>query len=187
MRLDDEMILTEVHLLESAQRHRGSGESKGCAVLELQSGVLHAEGKDYTSAYSYFFEAFEDSSSQGDEEGALVAFKYMLLCKVMLNLLEDVTSLLTIKLALKYANLREVESMRAIVRAHQEQNLVEFERVLRDYKDELSSDLTIRSHLAALYDSLPEQNLLRIIKPYSVIEIDYVAETVGQARQAVET
>ena len=55
-------------------------------MLELQSGILHAEGKDYTSAYSYFFEAFEDSSSQGDEEGALVAFKYMLLCKVMLNL-----------------------------------------------------------------------------------------------------
>ena len=45
------------------------------------------------------------------------------------------TSLLTIKLALKYANLREVESMRAIAWAHQEQNLVEFERVLRDYKD----------------------------------------------------
>ena len=56
------------------------------AALELQSGVLHAEDKEYTTAYSYFFEAFESSSSQGNEEGALVAFKYMLLCKVMLNL-----------------------------------------------------------------------------------------------------
>ena len=59
------------------------------AALELQSGVLHAEDKEYTTAYSYFFyffEVFESSSSQGDEEGALVAFKYMLLCKVMLNL-----------------------------------------------------------------------------------------------------
>lgn len=51
---------------------------------------------------------------------------------------------------------------------------------------ELSSDPTIRSHLAALYDTLLEQNLLRIVEPYSVIELEYVAECVGQGRQAVE-
>jgi len=51
---------------------------------------------------------------------------------------------------------------------------------------ELSSDPTIRSHLAALYDTLLEQNLLRIVEPYSVVEIEYVAQMVGQARPAVE-
>ena len=119
---------------------------------------------------------------------------------------EDVNSLLTIKLALKYAQLRDVESMRAIARAHQNRNLADFEKALRDYKaglnifflivfffeipnfrfKELSSDPTIRSHLAALYDTLLEQNLLRIVEPYSVVEIAYVAEMVGQERQAVE-
>ncbi|KAF4612765.1 hypothetical protein D9613_011899 [Agrocybe pediades] len=204
-RLDDKMILTEVHLLES-RVYRGIGNmakakaaltssrtaanSIYCppslqASLDLQSGILHAEEKDYTTAYSYFFEAFENLSTQGDET-ALGALKYMLLCKVMLNLPEDVNSLLTIKLALKYANVRDVESMRAIARAHQNRNLADFEKALRDYKEELSSDPTIRSHLAALYDTLLEQNLLRIVEPYSVVEIAYVAETVGQERQAVE-
>lgn len=51
----------------------------------MQSGILHAEDKDYTTSYSYFFEAFENMSAQGDES-ALGALKYMLLCKVMLNL-----------------------------------------------------------------------------------------------------
>ena len=51
---------------------------------------------------------------------------------------------------------------------------------------ELSSDPTIRSHLAALYDTLLEQNLLRIVEPYSVVEIDHVAQQVGQGRQSVE-
>ncbi|KAJ3511057.1 hypothetical protein NLJ89_g4317 [Agrocybe chaxingu] len=204
-RLDDKMILTEVHLLES-RVYRGIGNlakakaaltssrtaanSIYCpphlqASLDLQSGILHAEDKDYTTAYSYFFEAFENLSAQG-EESALGALKYMLLCKVMLNLPEDVNSLLTIKLALKYANMRDVESMRAIARAHQNRNLADFEKALREYKEELSSDPTIRSHLAALYDTLLEQNLLRIVEPYSVVEIAYVAETVGQERQAVE-
>ena len=53
----------------------------------MSTGILHAEDKDYTTAYSYFYEAFESFSSQGDDDGkALGALKYMLLCKVMLNL-----------------------------------------------------------------------------------------------------
>ncbi|KAF8835763.1 PCI-domain-containing protein [Paxillus ammoniavirescens] len=204
-KLDDKMILTEVHLLES-RVYRGIGNftkakaaltsartaanSIYCpphlqAALDLQSGILHAEDKDYNTAYSYFFETFENMNAQ-DDPGALNALKYMLLCKVMLNLPEDVTALLSVKLATKYAQLREIESMRAIAIAHQNRNLAEFEKVLRDYKDELSSDQTIRSHLAALYDTLLQQNLLRIVEPYSIVEIDYVAKQVSQSRQDVE-
>jgi len=122
-RLDDKMILTEVHLLES-RVYRGIGNlakakvrashatfsltsyesnqqssltsartaanSIYCppqlqAALDLQSGILHAEDKDYTTAYSYFYETFENLSSQ-DDPSALGSLKYMLLCKVMLNL-----------------------------------------------------------------------------------------------------
>jgi hypothetical protein len=93
---------------------------------------------------------------------------------------------LSIKLALKYAQLRDVESMRAVARAHQNRDLAAFEQTLRDYREELSSDPTIRSHLAALYDTLLEQNLLRIVEPYSVVEIEYVAGQVSQGRQDVE-
>ncbi|KAF4576434.1 proteasome subunit S9 family protein [Pleurotus pulmonarius] len=205
-RLDDKLILTEVHLLESRAHlslrnlpkakaaltsSRTAANSIYCppylqSALDLQAGILHAEERDWTTAYSYFFEAFEGLSSLG-EESALGAFKYMLLCKVMLNLPDDVNSLLTIKLALKYAQLREVESMRAIARAHQNRNLADFEKALRDYQEELTTDPIVRSHLTALYDTLLEQNLLRIVEPYSVVEIEYVAQIVGQERQAVET
>ncbi|KAF8313879.1 PCI-domain-containing protein [Clavulina sp. PMI_390] len=204
-RLDDKMILTEVHLLES-RVYRGlnnfakaktaltsartAANSIYCppplqAQLDLQSGILHAEDKDYKTAYSYFFETFENLSSQDDPK-ALQALKYMLLCKVMLNLPEDVTSLLSIKLALRFAQLRDIESMRAVARAHQNRNLADFEKALQDYKEELSSDATIKSHLAALYDTLLEQNLLRIVEPYSTVQISYVAEQVGQAAPQVE-
>ncbi|PPQ83582.1 hypothetical protein CVT25_006786 [Psilocybe cyanescens] len=97
-RLNDKMILTEVHLLES-HVYRGLGNMPK-AKLDLQSGILHAEEKDYSTTYSYFFEAFENLPALGESEGgsssergsgagggkALEALKYMLLCKVMLNL-----------------------------------------------------------------------------------------------------
>ncbi|KAG8939853.1 26S proteasome regulatory subunit rpn6 [Tulasnella sp. 424] len=204
-RLDDKLILTEVHLLES-RVYRGIGnfpKSKAAltsartaansiycppylqAQLDLQSGILHAEDKDYKTGYSYFFEVFENLSTNDDPK-ALIALKYMLLCKIMLNLPEDVTSLLQIKLAARYVQLREVDSMRAVARAHQNRNLAEFEQALKDYREELSTDPTIRTHLAALYDTLLEQNLLRIVEPYSVVDIDHVAEVVGQGRAQVE-
>ncbi|KAJ3721105.1 hypothetical protein FB446DRAFT_723045 [Lentinula raphanica] len=207
-RLDDKMILIEVHLLESRVYRGIANMAKAKAALtsartaansiycppalqsslDLQSGILHAEDKDYTTAYSYFYEAFENLSTQGeDDDKALSALKYMMLCKIMLNLPEDVTSLLSIKLAVKYAQLREVESMRSVAKAHQARNLADFEKALKDYKDELSSDPTIRSHLSDLYDALLQQNLLRIVEPYSVVELEYIAECVGQGRQSVET
>lgn len=58
----------------------------------MQSGILHAEDKDYTTAYSYFYETFENLSAQ-DDPGALGALKYMLLCKIMLNLVRTSYSL----------------------------------------------------------------------------------------------
>lgn len=55
------------------------------AGLDMQSGILHADEKDYKTAYSYFYETLEGYSTQEDGR-AVLGLKYMLLCKIMLNL-----------------------------------------------------------------------------------------------------
>lgn len=56
------------------------------AVVISDAGIIHAaEEKDWKTAYSYFFEAFEGYDSI-DSPRAITALKYMLLCKIVLNL-----------------------------------------------------------------------------------------------------
>jgi len=64
-----------------------------------------------------------------------------------------------------------------------------FRKGVQDYEDKLFPDPTIHFHPTAPYNTLLEQNLLRNVEPYSnlVVDIEYVAQQVGQGRQAVET
>ncbi|CAG8621676.1 5586_t:CDS:10, partial [Racocetra fulgida] len=105
---------------------------------------------------------------------------------VEVQLLENVYAIINGKLALRYAG-REVDAMKAVATAHQNRSLNEFETALKTYSDELENDPIIRSHLAALYDTLLEQNLVRIIEPFSRVEISHVAEMVKLPTVHVET
>ena len=109
----------------------------------------------------------------------------MLLCKVMLNLAEDVNTLLQSKQALKYAG-QNLEAMKAVARAHSNRSLDEYERALASYRYELGSDAFIRNHLRRLYDSMLEQNLIKVIEPFSRVEIAHIAKIVGLDTLQVE-
>lgn len=57
---------------------------------------------------------------------------------------------------------------------------------LETYKTELMDDPFVRSHLDALYDNLLDQNLLRIIEPFSKVQIDHVAQLIKLPKDTVE-
>ncbi|KAH9993389.1 hypothetical protein BJV77DRAFT_913651, partial [Russula vinacea] len=70
--------------------------------------------------------------------------------------------------------LRDVESTHAGACAHQTRGLVAFEQTAREQQIVIRP--AIESRLTALYDTLLEQNLLRIVIPQLVSEIECVAQ-----------
>lgn len=204
-RLDDKLRLVEVQLLESRVYHALGNIPKARAALtsartsaasvytppllqanlDMQSGMLHAEDKDFNTAFSYFIEALDGYHTQDESTKAQAALQYMLLCKIMLNLVDDVNQLMTSKQAVKYAG-QNLEAMKAIARAHANRSLEEYERALSSYRYELGSDAFIRNHLRRLYDAMLEQNLIKVIEPFSRVEIDHIAKMVGLDTQQVE-
>ncbi|KAL8749322.1 MAG: hypothetical protein Q9184_006851 [Pyrenodesmia sp. 2 TL-2023] len=204
-RLDDKLVLVEVQLLESRVYHALGNQSKARAALtsartsaasvytppllqaglDMQSGMLHAEDKDFNTAFSYFIEALEGYNSQEETAKATSALQYMLLCKIMLNLVDDVNNLMTSKQAMKYSG-KNLEAMKSVARAHSNRSLEEYEKALSNYRYELGSDTFIRNHLRRLYDAMLEQNLIKVIEPFSRVEIDHIAKMVGLDTQQVE-
>ncbi|NWT03880.1 PSD11 ATPase, partial [Mionectes macconnelli] len=193
-KMDDKALLVEVQLLESKTYHALSNLPKAraaltsarttanaiyCppklqAALDMQSGIIHAaEEKDWKTAYSYFYEAFEGNDSI-DNPKAITALKYMLLCKIMLNSPEDVQALVSGKLALRYAG-RQTEALKCVAQASKNRSLADFEKALTDYKVELRDDPIINTHLAKLYDNLLEQNLIRVIEPFSRVQVNLIS------------
>ena len=204
-RLDDKLVLVEVQLLESRVYHALGNQPKGKAALtsartsaasvytppllqaglDMQSGILHSEDSDFNTAFSYFIEAMEGYHSQDSATLAASALQYMLLCKIMLNLPDDVNNLLSSKHAQKYSS-KNLEAMKAVAKAHANRSLEEYEQALSNYRRELGSDIFVRSHLRKLYDNLLEANLTKVIEPFSRVEISHVASLVGLDLDQIE-
>jgi len=204
-KLDDKNLLVEVQLLESKTYHALSNLPKARAALtsarttansiyvppkvqaqlDLQSGILHAsEEKDFKTAFSYFFEAFEQYDSV-DDPMATKALKYMLMSKIMLQLPDEVTNLVSGKLALRHSG-PDMEAMKAVALAAKGRSLKEFQEAVKVYSKQLEEDKVVSNHLDTLYSNMLEQNLCRIIEPYSKVQVDYVASKIELPKTEVE-
>ena len=235
-KLDDKPMMVEVHLLESKINHglmnlskarasltaaRTAANSIYCppilqADLDTVSGILHCEEKDYKTAYSYFFEAFEnynhtvkektvDLHTSSDKtilapgqanpslsyrershlELQVNCLKYMLMCKIMSSVKEDVNTLINGKLALRYAT-PELEAMRAISSAKAASSLKSYQASMHKYAAEIASDSFLYRHIESLYETLLEQNLLKLIEPYSQVQVSHLAKLIELPADEIE-
>jgi 26S proteasome regulatory subunit N6 len=177
------------------------------ASIDTMSGTIHTEEGDYNTAHSYFLEAFEQLDQMNEKAQATPCLKYMMLCRILDSLTKtlklsakgaigsnktgpgkgalDIANLITSRQAIKYAG-RDLEAMAAIAKAASDRSLVTYEKVLAEYSGELQSDLLIKHHLYVLQEQLLESNLIRIMEPYSCVELDHISRLMDLPLPTVE-
>ncbi len=203
-KLDDKQMLTEVHLTESRiyETLENIPKSKASltaarsaansiyvvpllqAELDEMSGILCCEEQDYTTSFSYFQEAYDAYDGQKDSR-AVVVMKYMCLAKVLNDTPKEVFSLLNSKMGLKHSG-PGLEALHAIAKAVKERSLEGFETAVKAHEQELKTDDLISHHLDKLYERMFENNLIKIITPFSSVEIAHVAKLINMTVPVVE-
>ena len=137
--LDDKPLLVEINLVESATHHalrnlpkakasltsaRTAANAIYCppllqAQIDVNAGCLHAEEKDFKTAFSYFYEALENFDSMpSSQDRGTDCLKYMLMCKIMTNSPDEVNSIINGKPGMRHQG-AGLEAMRAVATAHQ--------------------------------------------------------------------
>ncbi|KAL6780720.1 RPN6 [Auxenochlorella protothecoides x Auxenochlorella symbiontica] len=204
-KLDDKLLLVDIYLLESQAHHalknlpksRASltaGRAAANAIyvppstqadLDTQSGLLHSEEGDFTTAYSYYYEAYEQYAALSSPR-ALPLLKLMLLAKIMKGNVAEVPAIINSKTGATSTESREVASMRAVAEAYDSRSLHDFQAVLEEYPEQLTEDVNVSTHLAQLYSTLLEKNLLRLIEPFSRVEVAHIARLIDLPLPTVE-
>eukprot|EP00606_Chrysophyceae_sp_TOSAG23-5_P000174 GSChrysophyteH2.ASY1.ANO1.241.1 assembled CDS len=203
-KLDDKQMLTEVHLTEARLYHALENIPKAKASLtasrsaansiyvvpllqaelDEMSGVLCCEEGDNSTAYSYFQEAY-DSYDGALDTAAVRVLKYMVLSKTLDRKSGEAEALFSSKAGLKYTG-APMEAMHAVANAVKARSLEDFETAVKAHSEHLHTDDLISHHLTSLYDSMFEANLLKIIFPFSSVEIAHVAKLINLPVPQVE-
>ena len=204
-RYEDNLGLIQLLLLESKIHYDTNGISKSKAALtsvktlvtkvyvepklqaniDMQAGILAAHEKDFNLAYSYFFEAFDvyNIPNQKRRNKGLRAFQYMIMSKIVGDHIEEVNNVVLSKQGKDYLG-KEVDALRSIESAVKEKSIKLLKENI-EKNQEYFKDPIIRYHINNLHNDLLEKNLIKIIKPYSVVEIDFVAKSIGLNYQDV--
>jgi 26S proteasome regulatory subunit N6 len=209
-KVDHKSQLIEVHLIES-RTFRGLGDfnrakaaltaarTNAAAVyvsptlqgqLDVESGILFTEEKEYRTASSYFTEAYDAFANAGDKR-AVDALKYGLLCKILDGNPKE-TAAMAASAALTVAKISgpegsaEIEAVLDMARAAEAQSLYRLNEVLESRRAEFEADPVVVSNVRHLIHSLEEQHLLRIVKPFSAVELSRIAEMISLPVEKVE-
>jgi len=205
-RLEDRALLVDVHLLESKVYYMIKNRSKARAALiaartnanaiycpplqqaeiDMQSGVLHADEKDFKTGFSYLYEAFEGFHGLGDQApAARRALKYMILSKILSDESGDeLRVVLSSKNVSEYTG-EDVEVLHLIAKAYKAKDTHAFNAVRLQYAAHLTDENTQRQ-LTDMYGQLLESHLLKVIEPYNRVQIKFLADTLRLPADVIE-
>lgn len=156
------------------------------AQIDLLSGMYICDERNYGVASSYFIEALEGFTLGKMDAEACMSLRYLILSKIMAGKRKEIGAVLKAKSTMRHL---DDEVMRILLEVGERcggRDLKGYNDILERHSEQLRHDPFICAHLQYLYDVLLDKNIVKIIEPYSVVKIGFVASTLGFGEDVIE-
>lgn len=152
-------------------------------VIRECGGKMHLREADYDKAHTDFFEAFKNYDESGSPRRT-TCLKYLVLANM---LMKSGINPFDSQEAKPYKNDPEILAMTNLVSAYQNDDINEFEKILRTNRKNIMDDQFIREHIEDLLRNIRTQVLIKLIKPYTRIHIPFISKELNIPPEEVES
>ncbi|XP_052239697.1 COP9 signalosome complex subunit 2 isoform X2 [Dreissena polymorpha] len=141
-------------------------------VIRECGGKMHLREGEYEKAHTDFFEAFKNYDESGSPRRT-TCLKYLVLANM---LMKSGINPFDSQETKPYKNDPEILAMTNLVSAYQNNDINEFEKILRTNRRNIMEDPFIREHIEDLLRNIRTQVLIKLIKPYTRIHIPFISK-----------
>lgn len=133
---------------------------------------MHLREGEFEKAHTDFFEAFKNYDESGSPRRT-TCLKYLVLANM---LMKSGINPFDSQEAKPYKNDPEILAMTNLVMSYQNNDINEFENILKQNRKNIMDDPFIREHIEDLLRNIRTQVLIKLIKPYTRIHIPFISK-----------
>jgi len=151
-------------------------------VIKECGGKMWMGERQWARASEDFFESFRNYDEAGSPQRIQV-LKYLVLANMLTGSEVNPFDSQETK---PYKNDPQIKAMTDLVDAYQRREVHAAEKILRDNRSTIMDDLFIQSYIGDLLRSLRTQYLIDLIKPYTRLELSFLAKQLNVDKDEVE-
>ncbi|OXU29562.1 hypothetical protein TSAR_012663 [Trichomalopsis sarcophagae] len=152
-------------------------------VIRECGGKMHLREGEFERAHTDFFEAFKNYDESGSPRRT-TCLKYLVLANM---LMKSGINPFDSQEAKPYKNDPEILAMTNLVVSYQNNDINQFELILKQNRNNIMDDPFIREHIEDLLRNIRTQVLIKLIKPYTRIHIPFISKELNIDASEVES
>lgn len=156
------------------------------AQIDLLNGMYLCDERSFDTSVSYFIESLESFLQDKQGANAKVALRYIILSKILAGKYDDALAVLDWKSANSLKDDHLVRLLCHIAKVCKKRDLKTYSDLLHNNRAAIEGDNYIFRHLRYLYNVLLDNNILKIIEPYSHVKVKFVADKLGFPEDVIE-
>lgn len=151
-------------------------------IIRECGGKMFMSQKEWSLAQTDFFEAFKNYDEAGSP-ARINTLKYLVLANM---LMESDINPFDSQETKPFQNDIEILAMTRLVAAFQRKDIKEFEKILAENQSCIMGDPFIKIHIDQVLRNIRSQVLLKLIVPYTKIELGFISQRLNISIQEVE-